>query len=70
MATLPLIISPESFSKSLAHNDILLVAVVQQAVFNTHYIPGSVLVEPAELMSGIKPAVGKLPTREKLDTLF
>ena len=70
MATIPLIISPESFSKSLAHDDILLVAVVQQAVFNTHYIPGSVLVEPAELMSGIKPAVGKLPTREKLDTLF
>ena len=70
MATIPLIISPESFSKSLAHDDILLVAVVQQAVFNTHYIPGSVLVEPAELMSGIKPAVGKLPTRGKLDTLF
>ena len=50
MATLPLIISPEALNESPAHVDILLVAVVQQSVFNTHYIPGSVLVEPAELM--------------------
>lgn len=70
MATLPLIISPEEFNESQAHDDILLVAVVKQAVFDTHYIPGSVLVEPAELMSGVKPAVGKLPTKEELDTLF
>ena len=70
MATLPLIISPEAFNESPAHDDILLVAVVQQAVFNTHYIPGSVLVEPAELMSGVKPAIGKLPTKDKLSTLF
>ena len=70
MATLPLIISPEAFNESPAHVDILLVAVVQQSVFNTHYIPGSVLVEPAELMNGVKPAVGKLPTKDKLDTLF
>jgi thiosulfate/3-mercaptopyruvate sulfurtransferase len=70
MATLPLIIAPESFNESPSHDDILLVAVVQQAVFNTHYIPGSVLVEPTELMSGVKPAVGRLPTKEKLDTLF
>jgi len=70
MATLPLIISPEAFKESPAHDDILLVAVVPQAVFNTHYIPGSVLVEPAELMSGVKPAIGKLPTKDKLSTLF
>jgi len=70
MATLPLIISPESFNESSAHDDILLVAVVQQAVFNTHQIPGSVLVEPTQLMGGVKPAVGKLPTKDRLDTLF
>lgn len=70
MATLPLIISPEAFNGSCAPDDILLVAVVQQAVFTTHHIPGSVLIEPAELMSGVKPAVGKLPTKDKLDTLF
>lgn len=70
MATLPLIISPEAFSESPIHHDILLVAVMQQSVFDVHHIPGSVLVEPAELMSGSKPAVGKLPSTEKLDALF
>lgn len=70
MATLPLILSPELLNESPANNDILLVAVVQQSVFDVHHIPGSVLVEPAELMSGVKPAVGKLPTKEKLDALF
>ncbi|PCI76100.1 MAG: thiosulfate sulfurtransferase [SAR86 cluster bacterium] len=70
MATLPLIMSPEAFNESLPHDDILLVAVVQQAVFNSHHIRGSILVEPAELMNGEKPAVGKLPTKEKLDVLF
>jgi thiosulfate/3-mercaptopyruvate sulfurtransferase len=70
MATLPLIISPEAFNESPAHDDILLVAVVQQTVFNTHHIPGSILVEPAQLMSGVKPSVGKLPTKERLDALF
>ena len=70
MATLPLIMSPEALSKSRNNDNILLIAVVQQAVFNAHHIPGSILIEPAELMSGAKPAIGKLPTRDKLDALF
>lgn len=70
MATLPLIMSPEAFNELPARDDILLVAVVQQSVFNVHHIPGSVLVEPAELMSGVKPAIGKLPTKDRLDALF
>ena len=70
MATLPLIMSPEVFNELPSRDDILLVAVVQQSVFNVHHLPGSALVEPAELMSGVKPAVGKLPTKDKLDALF
>ena len=70
MATLPLLISPETLKESPTHDDILLVAVMQQSVFNVHHIPGSVLIEPAELICGVKPAVGKLPTKDKLDALF
>jgi len=70
MATLPLILSPEALNELTAGDDLLIVAVVQQSVFDVHHIPGSVLVEPAELMCGIKPAVGKLPSKEKLDALF
>ena len=70
MATLPLILSPEVFNESRGQGNILLVGVVPQAVFTTHHIPGSILVEPAELMSGEKPAVGKLPPKDRLDALF
>ena len=62
--------SPEAFNGSQGRSDILLIAVLQQSVFDVHHIPGSILVEPAELMSGTKPAVGKLPTKDKLDALF
>ena len=70
MTTLPLVISPEAFNESPIDDEFLLVAVVQQSVFDVHHIPGSLLVEPAELMSGTKPAVGKLPSKDKLDALF
>ena len=70
MATRPLIMSPKAFNELQAQDDIILVAVVQQSVFNVNHIPGSVLVEPDELMSGVKPAIGKLPTKSRLDALF
>lgn len=70
MATLPLIVSPETLNDLKVDSELLIIAVVQRSVFDVHHIPGSLLVEPAELMSGIKPAVGKLPTQESLDALF
>ena len=70
MTTLPLIMSPETFNDSPDRDKLLLVAVVQRSVFDAQHIPGSVLIEPGELMSGVKPAIGKLPTKDKLDALF
>ena len=67
---LPLIISPEAFNELPLQDDVLVVAVIQKAVFDVQHIPGSVLVEPSELMSGTKPAVGKLPAKARLDALF
>ncbi len=67
---LPLIISPEAFAELTLPDEALVVAVIQKAVFDVQHIPGSVLVEPSELVSGIKPAVGKLPSKERLDALF
>jgi len=67
---LPLIISPEAFIDLPKGDDTLIVAVISKAVFDVQHIPGSVLIEPSELVSGIKPAVGKLPTRERLEALF
>ena len=67
---LPLLLQPETFAEQPAHDDVLLVIVAQAQVFNAGHIPGSVLVEPAELVSGDKPAVGSLPSEEKLSALF
>jgi thiosulfate/3-mercaptopyruvate sulfurtransferase len=67
---LPIIISPEAFNELPSTDELLIVAVVQKAVFDAHHISGAVLVEPSELVSGVKPAVGKLPTKDRLQSLF
>ena len=67
---IPLLLQPEAFADQLTQADILLVIVCQPQVFNSGHIPGSVLVEPSELVSGDKPAVGSLPSAEKLSALF
>ncbi len=70
-STLPLLMDPAELSTRLEQGDnLLLVAVCQKEVFQQKHIPGSVLIEPAELVSGEKPAVGKLPSIERLDALF
>lgn len=66
----PLILQPTVLNEIIPDSKLLIIAVVQSAVFNTHHIPGSVLVEPWELVSGIKPAVGKLPDSGRLSALF
>ena len=68
--SLPLILEPESLKELLPSDSLLIVGVVQGQVFASHHIPGSVLIEPAELICGIKPAVGKLPDPDKLSAVF
>ena len=67
---LPLIISPEALSDRLPDDSFLLVAVCSQKVFDSGHIPGSVLIQPAELVSGEKPAVGKIPDEARLSAVF
>ncbi len=68
--SLPLLLEPQRLSEIIPNDNLLIVAVLQAAVFDAQHIPGSVLVEPAELVCGIKPAVGKLPGRDQLSALF
>lgn len=66
-----LLMEPESLDAAMkSGEDLLIVAVCQEAVFEHKHIPGSVLVQPSELVSGIKPAVGKLPDQQRLNALF
>jgi thiosulfate/3-mercaptopyruvate sulfurtransferase len=48
----------------------LLVHIASAAAYAAAHIPGAVLVEPGELVSGIPPAPGKLPDLPRLERLF
>ena len=66
----PILIEPEDLSACLTGDDVLLVSVCTRNAFDNGHIPGSVLIEPSELICGDKPAVGKLPRISKLEKLF
>ena len=66
----PLLLQIEDLALVSANTEVLLIAVCQAEVFKARHIPDSVLIEPAELVSGHKPAVGKLPSLERLTELF
>lgn len=65
-----LLIEPEELAPILSDKDQLIVAVCSDQVFDRGHIPGSVLVRPAELVSGRMPGTGKLPSLENLNQLF
>ena len=67
---LPLIIEPLQFEGFLGQENILLVDVSQDQAYATYHIPGAVHVAPSELVSGLQPAVGKLPSVERLSALL
>lgn len=63
-------IDPIELSEALSTHSLLLVQVTSAEVYAQAHLPGSVLVTPAELVSGIPPAMGKLPDRDRLVSLF
>lgn len=54
----------------LDDNDLIVVDICRDEVYAQYHIPGAVHINPAELVSGIKPATGKLPSIERLSELF
>ena len=67
---LPLLLEPVDLAPSLPDESLLLVTVCQPQAYLAHHVPGSLLVQPGELVSGIAPATGKLPEAERLSALF
>ena len=51
----------------LPEGDTLLVQITTRALYEQAHIPGSVLVEPAELICGVPPATGKLPPLSEIE---
>ncbi len=67
---LPLIMEPAHLARLLPNDRLLLIAVCSEQVFSSQHIPGSVLIQPAELVCGIPPATGKIPDEDRLSDLF
>ena len=55
------VLEPDAVA-DLPETNTLLVQVTSSALFEQAHIPGAVLIEPAELVCGIPPANGKLPS--------
>jgi len=67
---LELIIEADDLEAILGSPELLLVDVSQPQTYQQLHVPGAVHVTPAELISGIPPVTGKLPTLEQLTALF
>ncbi|MBL6815416.1 MAG: sulfurtransferase [Pseudomonadales bacterium] len=59
------VLEPDAVA-DLPDTDTLLVQVTSSALFEQAHIPGAVLIEPAELVCGIPPASGKLPSTAQI----
>lgn len=67
---LPRILEPQDLEPLLGNEKLLIIDLSSRETFQRMHIPGAVHVAPSELVSGVKPAQGKLPGVEQLNDLF
>ena len=64
------LIEPAQLVKQLGSQDLMILDVSNPATYRQLHIPGAIHINPSELVSGIPPATGKLPSEKHLNTLF
>ena len=67
---LPLLLEPASLLEHLSDENILIIDLCTTELYKQVHLPGAIHVTPQEIVSGIGPAVGKLPPLERLQALF
>lgn len=67
---LGLIIEPQELQAALGAPDLLIVDLCQLHVWQQMHVPGAVHVNPGELVCGIPPASGMLPTKGQLQAML
>ncbi|MCZ6888870.1 MAG: rhodanese-like domain-containing protein [Gammaproteobacteria bacterium] len=70
MTTVPSIITAEQLVQRLDEAELLIVQVSSAQMYQQAHIPSAVRVTPEELVSGVAPAIGRLPPIERLTALF
>jgi thiosulfate/3-mercaptopyruvate sulfurtransferase len=71
---IPLVIEPKALAELLDDEpegtEYLVVDLCRDENYQRHHIPGAVHISPTDLVSGEQPAVGKLPSIDRLESLF
>ena len=67
---LPLLVEAETLNEHLDEEKLLIIDLCSDENYQRFHLPGAIHVRPQELISGIKPATGKLPSLDRLNELF
>ncbi len=67
---LPLLIEPEELEAHLEDDNLLIVDLCRTEIYQQQHIPGAVHVPPGAIVSGVQPAVGRLPELDRLNAVF
>ena len=70
MQTLDLIIEPDELQAVLDDDNLFIVDVSQASTYEKIHVPGAVHVNPSDLVCGVPPTPGKMPTQDQLEALF
>lgn len=67
---LPLIVSPEDVEPHLDDANLLVIDLCREENYAAGHLSGAIHIAPSHLVTGVKPASGKLPGVERLNDLF
>ncbi len=70
MTVLPLLLEPEQLATHLDNNQLLIIDLCKESVYQQAHIPHAIWLNSRLLVSGVFPASGQLPTIEQLNSLF
>ncbi|MBP7229392.1 MAG: sulfurtransferase [Moraxellaceae bacterium] len=68
--TLPLLLEPDDLNAHLQDANLLIVDLGKESVYQQAHVPGAILVNGKQLVSGELPAPGRLPSLERLAEAF
>ncbi len=64
------LLEPAQLAEQLGAKDLMIIDVSNPAAHQQIHLPGAVHIAPSELVSGIPPATGTLPSLDQLNALF
>jgi thiosulfate/3-mercaptopyruvate sulfurtransferase len=66
----PFVLEPKELNELMGSEEPLIIDLCRIENYEQAHLPDAIHVMPAELVSGVKPAIGKLPPAERLERLF